>query len=229
MQVARLDILRLYKDLMLYSRRITLTDPAYFRRRVVKEFKNNKILAKENDITFAYQVQRNIYCIIQYSLSLSERSSIAASWIRCVAPIMFLMNLIKKPNLLNRFQHVAVNFKHTIDHSKVPKVNELDLTEQFIRGSGPGGSAVNKNSNCVVLTHVPTGTVIKCHLSRSQDVNRKTARELLIAKLDEMENGTESVAAQKKRIEEKKYKKTEYKKKKIAQLKSEWKKREGLA
>lgn len=64
MQVSRLDILRLYKDLMLYSRRITFTDPAYFRRRVVTEFKNNKILAKEDDITFAYQVYYNSYIFL---------------------------------------------------------------------------------------------------------------------------------------------------------------------
>lgn len=48
-------------------------------------------------------------------------------------------------------------FKHTIDYSHVPKINEFDLTEKFVRGTGPGGSAVNKNSNCVVLTHIPTG------------------------------------------------------------------------
>lgn len=49
--------------------------------------------------------------------------------------------------------------KHTIDYSRVPKINESDLTEKFVRGTGPGGSAVNKNSNCVVLTHIPTGIV----------------------------------------------------------------------
>lgn len=123
---------------------------------------------------------------------------------------------------------ILTALKHTIDYSKVPKINESDLTEHFVRGSGPGGSAVNKNSNCVVLTHIPTGTVIKCHTSRSQDDNRKTARELLVNKLDEMLNGEDSVMAQKKRIEERKYKKAEYKKKKKALLKSEWKKREGL-
>lgn len=72
------------------------------------------------------------------------------------------------------------------------------------------------------------GTVVKCHISRSQDENRKMARDMLIAKLDEAINGENSVAAQMKRIEEQKYKKTEYKKKKRAQLKEEWKKREGL-
>lgn len=54
-------------------------------------------------------------------------------------------------------QHTSVLSKHTIDFTWVPKLNESDLTEQFVRGGGPGGSAVNKNANCVVLTHNPTG------------------------------------------------------------------------
>lgn len=61
---------------------------------------------------------------------------------------------------VSAFQKNSSALKHTIDFSKVPKINECDLTEQFVRGSGPGGSAVNKNSNCVVLTHIPTGTYI---------------------------------------------------------------------
>lgn len=44
-----------------------------------------------------------------------------------------------------------------IDYSKVPALNEKDLTEQFIRGSGPGGQAVSKTNNCCMLLHVPTG------------------------------------------------------------------------
>lgn len=120
-------------------------------------------------------------------------------------------------------------WKHTLDYSKVPKISEHDLTERFVRGSGPGGSAVNKNSNCVVLTHLPTGTVVKCHISRSQDENRKLAREMLVAKLDEELNGIESVVSQRKIQEERKLKKNECKKKKMAQIKSEWKKREGLS
>lgn len=51
---------------------------------------------------------------------------------------------------------------------------------------------------------------------------------MIIAKLDEQLNGEDSVSAQKRRVEEKKYKRSEYKKKKQAQIKSDWKKREGL-
>lgn len=42
-----------------------------------------------------------------------------------------------------------------------PELKPEDLEENFVRGSGPGGQAVNKTSNCVVLKHIPTGIVVK--------------------------------------------------------------------
>lgn len=119
------------------------------------------------------------------------------------------------------------NWKKTIDRSKVPNINENDLEEMFVKGSGPGGSAVNKNSNCVVLKHKPTGIVIKCHESRSVDDNRKIAREKLVEKLDVLENGDESVEAQKKAIAEKKSSQKEWKRKKLETLKKDWIERES--
>lgn len=47
--------------------------------------------------------------------------------------------------------------KHSLDTSLVPQLKESELEEQFVRGNGPGGQAVNKASNCVVLIHKPTG------------------------------------------------------------------------
>ena len=41
------------------------------------------------------------------------------------------------------------------------KLNEDELEENFIKGSGPGGQSVNKTSNCVQLKHLPTGFVVK--------------------------------------------------------------------
>ncbi|XP_017269227.1 probable peptide chain release factor C12orf65 homolog, mitochondrial [Kryptolebias marmoratus] len=66
----------------------------------------------------------------------------------------------------------------------LPVLNEDELEEQFVRGSGPGGQATNKTSNCVVLKHIPTGIVVKCHQTRSVDINRKRAREIMREKLD---------------------------------------------
>ncbi|XP_072243074.1 mitochondrial translation release factor in rescue isoform X2 [Leuresthes tenuis] len=65
-----------------------------------------------------------------------------------------------------------------------PVLIEDELEEQFVRGSGPGGQATNKTSNCVVLKHIPTGIVVKCHQTRSVDTNRKRAREIMREKLD---------------------------------------------
>ncbi|KAB5528387.1 hypothetical protein PHYPO_G00139650 [Pangasianodon hypophthalmus] len=74
----------------------------------------------------------------------------------------------------------------------LPLLNEVDLEEQFVRGSGPGGQATNKTSNCVVLKHIPTGVVVKCHQTRSVELNRKRAREILQEKLDVIYKGEDS-------------------------------------
>ncbi|XP_022052043.1 mitochondrial translation release factor in rescue [Acanthochromis polyacanthus] len=66
----------------------------------------------------------------------------------------------------------------------LPALIEDELEEQFVRGSGPGGQATNKTSNCVVLKHIPTGIVVKCHQTRSVDINRKRARDIMREKLD---------------------------------------------
>ena len=61
---------------------------------------------------------------------------------------------------------------------------ETELEEQFMKGFGPGGQKTNKANNCVVLKHLPTGEVVKCHDSREQHANRGIARKLLYEKLD---------------------------------------------
>ena len=40
-------------------------------------------------------------------------------------------------------------------------LNEEDLEEKFIRGSGPGGQKINKTSSCVELKHIKTGIIVK--------------------------------------------------------------------
>lgn len=118
--------------------------------------------------------------------------------------------------------------KKSIDYSKVPVLNENDLEEKFVRGSGPGGQAVNKTSNAVVLRHIPTNIIVKSHMHRSAVANRKEARKILIAKLDERENGPNSVENQLKAIQNKKAKNTAHKRKKLNELKEKWKHRENI-
>ncbi|XP_078410711.1 mitochondrial translation release factor in rescue isoform X1 [Cetorhinus maximus] len=93
----------------------------------------------------------------------------------------------------------------------LPVVIEDELIEQFVRGRGPGGQATNKTSNCVVLKHVPSGIVVKCHQTRSVDQNRKIARTILQEKLDVHYKGVNSEIVKQK--QEQQWKKQEKKRK----------------
>jgi len=64
-------------------------------------------------------------------------------------------------------------------------IQEGDLVEKFILGSGSGGQKINKTSSCVYLKHVPTGIEIKCQRERSRELNRYYARKDLCDRLEE--------------------------------------------
>ena len=54
------------------------------------------------------------------------------------------------------------------------------IEEQFVRGGGPGGSKINKTSNCVVLRYAPLDLTVRCQRDRRRTVNRFLAlRELV--------------------------------------------------
>lgn len=97
---------------------------------------------------------------------------------------------------------------------------EEDIEEFFLKGSGPGGQKIvchiwagtgyrilrrlctneaspaqNKTNSAVQLRHKPTGIVVKSQATRSREQNRKIARDLLAARLDEMVNGDQSRTA----------------------------------
>lgn len=120
------------------------------------------------------------------------------------------------------------SYKRYLDYSSVPKLEEADLEEQFVRGSGPGGQATNKTNNAVVLKHKPTGIVVKCHETRSLWDNQKRAREILVTKLDNLLNKERSIEAQIRVIHEKQLARKEYKRRKLAEMKKSFKEREGL-
>ncbi|CCE78513.1 Piso0_001138 [Millerozyma farinosa CBS 7064] len=68
-------------------------------------------------------------------------------------------------------------------------IKEEELEEEFIKGGrGPGGQKINKTNSKVQLRHKPTNIVVTCQYSRSQEQNRKKAREILALKLEELEN-----------------------------------------
>lgn len=63
-------------------------------------------------------------------------------------------------------------------------IDEQDLIEKFILGSGKGGQNLHKTSSTVYLKHRLTGLEIKCQESRSREDNRYFARMRLCEKLD---------------------------------------------
>ena len=76
---------------------------------------------------------------------------------------------------------------------RAPPVPDEELSEIHQRGSGAGGQAVAKTSNAVLLKHLPTGTVVRCHATRSLATNRALARREMALRLDEAARGADSV------------------------------------
>ena len=70
---------------------------------------------------------------------------------------------------------------------KMPIVlDENHIQERFIRGSGPGGQAINKLSTNVELIHTPTGLRVTCQATRSRQQNRVFARRILSQRLEHL-------------------------------------------
>ncbi|KAK6968546.1 peptide chain release factor mitochondrial isoform X3 [Biomphalaria glabrata] len=144
-----------------------------------------------------------------------------------------LFNLNKIPN--NRCLRTQLTFSIQLRNYSIrrkdftfPELKEEDLEETFVRGSGPGGQAVNQTANCVVLKHKPTGIVIKCHESRSLEENRKIAKLRLEDKLDLHLHGEESYLGQIEKEERISRKEKKNRAQKKLALKKAFKERENL-
>ena len=68
------------------------------------------------------------------------------------------------------------------------EIEDAQLEEKFVIGSGRGGQKLQKTASCVYLKHIPTGIVVKCQAERSRQSNRYFARRRLCEKLEAQRN-----------------------------------------
>ena len=95
-----------------------------------------------------------------------------------------------RPNHKRKNWFIGCNF-FDVDDTKIT-FDMNDIKIDLMRSSGPGGQNVNKVESCVRLTHIPTGIIVKCIMTRDQKQNLKVAKEIMQAKLDLLNNTKEA-------------------------------------
>lgn len=87
-------------------------------------------------------------------------------------------------------RHTSSVTVSVVDYTNIQaiEVNKKDLKWRFTKGSGPGGQRKNKVATKVILTHIPTNTIVNID-GRSRKKNEEEALRALKNRLFEIQKG----------------------------------------
>lgn len=87
-------------------------------------------------------------------------------------------------NLTERFDVSPGKLQALLGRMRDLGIDAGAIDEQYVRGSGPGGSKINKTANCVVLRYAPLSLVVRCQQDRRRTVNRFLALRELVDEIE---------------------------------------------